>query len=62
MRMDSQAKYACLARGEGGIYFRTPKDTSYHEKIWVSDSVTLSTLFNGRLTCPFRPFVNLGSR
>jgi 3'(2'), 5'-bisphosphate nucleotidase len=34
--MDSQAKYACLARGEGGIYFRTPnKGGNYLEKIWV---------------------------
>jgi 3'(2'), 5'-bisphosphate nucleotidase len=36
--MDSQAKYACLARGEGGVYLRIPTKYSggkdYQEKIW----------------------------
>jgi 3'(2'), 5'-bisphosphate nucleotidase len=36
--MDSQAKYACLARGEGGVYLRIPTKYSggkdYVEKIW----------------------------
>jgi 3'(2'), 5'-bisphosphate nucleotidase len=35
-RMDSQAKYACLARGDGGIYLRIPSQKGYKEKIWVS--------------------------
>lgn len=36
--MDSQAKYACLARGEGGVYLRIPTKYSggkdYQEKVW----------------------------
>ena len=35
-RMDSQAKYGCLARGDGGAYLRMPTGTGYEEKIWVS--------------------------
>jgi 3'(2'), 5'-bisphosphate nucleotidase len=34
IRMDSQAKYCALARGEGGIYLRMPTDAGYIEKIW----------------------------
>jgi hypothetical protein len=34
--MDSQAKYCCLARGEGGAYLRMPTGVGYREKIWVS--------------------------
>ncbi|KAG8854329.1 hypothetical protein FRB91_003651 [Serendipita sp. 411] len=42
LRMDSQAKYACLARGEGGLYFRMPvKGSGYKEKIWDHASGTL---------------------
>ncbi|TCD64798.1 hypothetical protein EIP91_003610 [Steccherinum ochraceum] len=33
-RMDSQAKYAALARGDGGVYLRMPTGTGYREKIW----------------------------
>ncbi|CAA7266902.1 unnamed protein product [Cyclocybe aegerita] len=33
-RMDSQAKYGCLARGEGGAYLRMPTVVGYREKIW----------------------------
>ncbi|KAI0074893.1 3(2),5-bisphosphate nucleotidase HAL2 [Panus rudis PR-1116 ss-1] len=33
-RMDSQAKYCALARGDGGIYLRMPTGTGYQEKIW----------------------------
>ncbi|KAI8976297.1 3',5'-bisphosphate nucleotidase [Trametes punicea] len=33
-RMDSQAKYCCLARGDGGVYLRMPTGTGYREKIW----------------------------
>ncbi|KAJ3480433.1 hypothetical protein NLJ89_g12279 [Agrocybe chaxingu] len=32
--MDSQAKYGCLARGEGGAYLRMPTGVGYREKIW----------------------------
>ena len=35
IRMDSQAKYALVARGEADIYFRLPRPGSdYTEKIW----------------------------
>ncbi|TFK38550.1 hypothetical protein BDQ12DRAFT_683822 [Crucibulum laeve] len=34
IRMDSQAKYCCLARGEGGAYLRMPTGVGYREKIW----------------------------
>ncbi|KAF9014028.1 hypothetical protein BDQ17DRAFT_1386580 [Cyathus striatus] len=33
-RMDSQAKYCCLSRGEGGAYLRMPTGVGYKEKIW----------------------------
>lgn len=32
--MDSQAKYGCLARGDGGVYMRMPTNKAYREKIW----------------------------
>jgi 3'(2'), 5'-bisphosphate nucleotidase len=36
VRMDSQAKYASIARGDGDVYLRLPVgDGSYIEKIWV---------------------------
>ncbi|KAJ3713994.1 hypothetical protein DFJ43DRAFT_1007991 [Lentinula guzmanii] len=34
IRMDSQAKYGCLARGDGGAYLRMPTGVGYKEKIW----------------------------
>ncbi|KAJ6623149.1 hypothetical protein B0H10DRAFT_2011434 [Mycena sp. CBHHK59/15] len=34
VRMDSQAKYGCLARGDGGVYLRMPTGVGYREKIW----------------------------
>lgn len=34
-RMDSQAKYCSLARGDGGVYLRMPTGAGYIEKIWV---------------------------
>ncbi|KII90404.1 hypothetical protein PLICRDRAFT_173825 [Plicaturopsis crispa FD-325 SS-3] len=33
-RMDSQAKYCSLARGDGGVYLRMPTGVGYQEKIW----------------------------
>ncbi|KAL7277975.1 hypothetical protein ACG7TL_007928 [Trametes sanguinea] len=33
-RMDSQAKYCSLARGDGGVYLRMPVGSGYREKIW----------------------------
>ena len=49
VRMDSQAKYAALARGDGGggVYLRLPVARStggYQEKIWVCIVVCLSVL------------------
>jgi 3'(2'), 5'-bisphosphate nucleotidase len=35
VRMDSQAKYATLARGDAEIYLRLPVNMAYEEKIWV---------------------------
>ena len=34
LRMDSQAKYASLARGSADIYLRLPVKKDYQEKIW----------------------------
>ena len=34
VRMDSQAKYASIARGAGDVYLRLPVSASYQEKIW----------------------------
>jgi 3'(2'), 5'-bisphosphate nucleotidase len=33
-RLDSQAKYAVVARGEAEAYLRLPRDGEYKEKIW----------------------------
>ena len=42
VRMDSQAKYAVLARGEGGILLRLPiPGRVYQEKIWVRPIVII---------------------
>lgn len=34
VRMDSQAKYGAVARGDADIYLRMPRGTTYKEKIW----------------------------
>jgi len=34
VRMDSQCKYAAVARGEASIYLRLPTRAGYEEKIW----------------------------
>jgi 3'(2'), 5'-bisphosphate nucleotidase len=34
VRLDSQAKYASIARGAGDIYIRLPVNKSYRNKIW----------------------------
>lgn len=38
VRMDSQAKYCSISRGDGDIYLRLPTSKAYVEKIWVLDS------------------------
>lgn len=57
LRMDSQAKYGALARGDGGVYLRMPTGVGYREKIWVRGNsfLTLSrhTLLSfGRCSAP----------
>jgi len=34
VRMDSQCKYALLARGDASVYLRLPTRADYREKIW----------------------------
>jgi 3'(2'), 5'-bisphosphate nucleotidase len=34
VRIDSQCKYAIVARGDASIYLRLPRDPSYREKVW----------------------------
>jgi 3'(2'), 5'-bisphosphate nucleotidase len=34
VRIDSQCKYAVLARGDAAIYLRLPRSESYQEKVW----------------------------
>jgi 3'(2'), 5'-bisphosphate nucleotidase len=34
VRIDSQCKYAALARGDAAIYLRLPRSESYQEKVW----------------------------
>ncbi|MCU0596633.1 MAG: 3'(2'),5'-bisphosphate nucleotidase, partial [Desulfobacterota bacterium] len=34
LRMDSQAKYGILSRGDGTVYLRLPTRKGYEEKIW----------------------------
>jgi 3'(2'), 5'-bisphosphate nucleotidase len=34
VRLDSQAKYAVVSRGEGEAYLRLPSGEDYREKIW----------------------------
>ena len=34
LRMDSQAKYAAVARGDASIYLRLPTSRDYRENIW----------------------------
>ncbi|WVR07112.1 3'(2'),5'-bisphosphate nucleotidase [Kwoniella sp. DSM 27419] len=60
LRMDSQAKYACLSRGEGGVYLRIPTKYAggkeYNEKIWdhasgallIAESGGICTDMHGR--------------
>lgn len=57
VRMDSQAKYCCLARGEGGAYLRMPTGAGYREKIWVSSTAHhLSCIEFVHICSPFFSF------
>lgn len=51
LRLDSQAKYAVVARGEAEIYMRLPKKSGYVEKIWDhAAGVLLVEEAGGRVT------------
>lgn len=60
-RMDSQAKYASLVRGDGGAYLRMPTGVGYREKIWVRTHANAPgrkhkyTSTNFVLLCPAGP-------
>ncbi len=47
VRMDSQAKYAVVARGDAEIYLRLPRSRSYREKIWDHGAGAISVLQAG---------------
>jgi 3'(2'), 5'-bisphosphate nucleotidase len=51
VRLDSQAKYAVVARGEAEAYLRLPKSADYREKIWDhAGGALLVTEAGGRVT------------
>jgi 3'(2'), 5'-bisphosphate nucleotidase len=51
LRMDSQAKYAVVARGDAEIYLRLPTKADYREKIWDHAAGSLVvTQAGGRVT------------
>jgi len=58
--MDSQCKYAAIARGDASVYLRLPTRADYRERIWVS----FSFLFFLFLSLQFSTFFSLlsGSR
>ena len=50
-RLDSQAKYAVVARGDAEAYLRLPKNAAYREKIWDhAGGALLVTEAGGRLS------------
>ncbi len=50
-RLDSQTKYAVVARGEAEAYLRLPRDNKYREKIWDHAGGVLVVLeAGGRVT------------
>jgi 3'(2'), 5'-bisphosphate nucleotidase len=51
VRIDSQAKYAMVARGQADAYLRLPKDQAYREKIWDhAGGALVVTEAGGRVT------------
>ena len=51
VRLDSQVKYAVVARGEAEAYLRLPRDYSYREKIWDhAAGLLVVTEAGGRVT------------
>ena len=57
VRLDSQAKYAVLARGDGEIYLRLPTSADYRENLWdQAAGVRVIEEAGGRVTdCDGRP-------
>ncbi len=49
VRLDSQAKYAVVARGEADIYLRLPTRADYSEKIWDHAAGSLLVTESGGL-------------
>lgn len=50
-RLDSQAKYAVVGRGEAEVYLRLPRDAEYREKIWDhAGGALVVTEAGGRVT------------
>jgi len=50
-RLDSQAKYGVVARGEAEAYLRLPRDENYREKIWDhAAGMLVVTEAGGRVT------------
>jgi 3'(2'), 5'-bisphosphate nucleotidase len=51
VRLDSQTKYALVARGEAEAYLRLPRDEKYREKIWDhAAGLLVVTEAGGRVT------------
>jgi 3'(2'), 5'-bisphosphate nucleotidase len=51
VRLDSQTKYALVARGEAEAYLRLPRDNKYQEKIWDhAAGLLVVTEAGGRVT------------
>lgn len=63
VRMDSQAKYCSIARGDGDIYLRLPVSATYEEKVWcvlvlslsLSPSSSSPSLLSLSIACPLLP-------
>lgn len=50
-RLDSQAKYAVVARGDADVYLRLPTRADYREKIWDHAAGALVATEAGALVC-----------
>lgn len=56
VRIDSQAKYGALSRGDGAIYLRFPHK-GYREKIW--DHVAGAIVVTGNKHYNYTKYVNV---
>jgi 3'(2'), 5'-bisphosphate nucleotidase len=61
VRMDSQAKYCSISRGDGDIYLRLPVSDTYQEKVWdhAAGNVIVHEA-GGRVTDMFGNSLNFG--